>query len=449
MDPRHDIIGRYIERVEHLRHRGRPPSEAELHEIAVDLGLSPEDLAHADRAAAEHFVRAENFIAYGRFEDAAKEYRVAVDLASTRPEPLYGLARTLFAIDGRAPAVQHSDEIRQLLRRCIDLAPHHTAAIALLNEVDALEARYVTSQALARKARVRVASMSAFGIALVIAMVVLVTKTVQDGATPGSNGAGASGAATELASVASSGIPGVAKGVYTLGTSLDLGNTDAQLRIVTHLAELKVYDESAFVEYSGWIVNDSSDLEYWEPSIVFTPVSEDGVPAADASSIQFAVHSGSSVMRPGEQLGFRAIAQVSQPTDRVHFELRTIRSGPAARSYPDGTLIPLSWDIEPPPGISLEVRYRHRRYSENQFSDQGGYMIHDIEIRSTGERALSSLRLAIDYELGGRQIGSENLIVLTPQSGPPINPGTRALMRWQHGLSSGDANTSVRVIEAF
>lgn len=74
------IIQTYIERISNLEEKPRGLTEEELQEIALEIGITPEELAKAQELSRLHAQRGERFLAHGHPEDAARAFEEALIL---------------------------------------------------------------------------------------------------------------------------------------------------------------------------------------------------------------------------------------------------------------------------------------------------------------------------------------------------------------------------------
>ncbi|MEM7356804.1 MAG: hypothetical protein AAF657_38675, partial [Acidobacteriota bacterium] len=161
-----NVMDAYLQRVMALKEERRAvPSEEELREIALEIGLSEEDLSAVDKAAEDHFVRGKGFLEHQRLDDAITELGEATALAPRRLDWLHTLAtahadrwiaRRDFADRDRAEA---------LARECLELDPQHEASFEVLNR---LEQQPSLTHAAARSKTLIGAAMSALVLAIVL-----------------------------------------------------------------------------------------------------------------------------------------------------------------------------------------------------------------------------------------------------------------------------------------
>lgn len=134
---REEALRLYIERVSALeRERGRTLALDEMKSVARDLGISAEDLAAADGAAAAHVERGVRFLEYQRWDDAISELQNALVLVPGSLNVTHALAS---AYAGRWRAGGNAGDralAESHARDCLQLDPSHTPAYELLNNLD-------------------------------------------------------------------------------------------------------------------------------------------------------------------------------------------------------------------------------------------------------------------------------------------------------------------------
>src|SRR5688572_23528065 len=92
-DTQKQALDSYVERLLALKSAEDDDLDAaELREIALELGLSEEDLENADAAASKYLKRGQGFAEHDRWDDAIAELTNAMALQPQRPEVLFALA---------------------------------------------------------------------------------------------------------------------------------------------------------------------------------------------------------------------------------------------------------------------------------------------------------------------------------------------------------------------
>lgn len=114
--------------------RDQELSREEMQRIALDMGLSEDDLHQAEQIAHDHHVRAQNFMRWQRYQDAVDELKQAAPLLS-RDVPLHlDLARCYLGLNDPKQAEHWA-------RYCLQLDPSTQEAVALLNQIDHSQGR--------------------------------------------------------------------------------------------------------------------------------------------------------------------------------------------------------------------------------------------------------------------------------------------------------------------
>ena len=131
-----EIISTYIGRLEALQHqREAQLTEAELHAVARELGLSEADLARAEEAAEAHLTRGRGFAQHKLYDDAIAELKAAATLRPLAIEPARALADAYAQRWRIGGATADRDEAARLARRWVELDPGDPAAFALISSL--------------------------------------------------------------------------------------------------------------------------------------------------------------------------------------------------------------------------------------------------------------------------------------------------------------------------
>jgi tetratricopeptide (TPR) repeat protein len=135
-DDREIILHNYIERVMSLQRARRDAlSVADLKSVALELGMSDEDMAAADTAARDYLERGNQHLRHKLWDDAVEELTNAVALNPTDVDALYGLAvahKERWLADGNQ--LDHEHAIAYA-RQSLLYDPHHTASYQLLESL--------------------------------------------------------------------------------------------------------------------------------------------------------------------------------------------------------------------------------------------------------------------------------------------------------------------------
>jgi hypothetical protein len=129
------IVRDYISQAMEIQN-GKHDEIPDLKDIARELGMTDEEIAGVERAAAEHLERGEGYLRHRQWEDAIGELTVATALNPASIDAIYALAS---AYAGRWGQTRHKDdraEAERLIKRCIDLKADHEASYTLLEQLN-------------------------------------------------------------------------------------------------------------------------------------------------------------------------------------------------------------------------------------------------------------------------------------------------------------------------
>lgn len=125
-----------------LGHVGRMPDAAEgpdarsYKAVALELGLTEDDLARVEAVVDDHAARGRNYLTHGRPADAVSELKQARALAPWRADIAHALAEAHAARYAARGDEADREAARALARRRLDHEPDHQPSYALLNRLD-------------------------------------------------------------------------------------------------------------------------------------------------------------------------------------------------------------------------------------------------------------------------------------------------------------------------
>ena len=135
-EPAFPSIQAYLERALQLwEENGHLPDADELRQIAADVQMSPEASEAADARSLALTEEARQALAEGEDEGAEELLRLAALLSPVRLQPHYLLAELYGRYYRRYRHEEHRIETIYLAQQALTLAPEHTPAHALLEEM--------------------------------------------------------------------------------------------------------------------------------------------------------------------------------------------------------------------------------------------------------------------------------------------------------------------------
>ena len=132
-----ETLNQYMQKILDLRREREQASlsEEELERIALETGMTSEDLAHARKSLADHTARGTGFAGIGNWERAVVELEQAVALAPNNPRTLVPLAVSLW----NRGVTQRNDQDKlramQYAERALQLEPTNGEAVTLVTHM--------------------------------------------------------------------------------------------------------------------------------------------------------------------------------------------------------------------------------------------------------------------------------------------------------------------------
>ncbi|MEM7584101.1 MAG: hypothetical protein AAF560_12010 [Acidobacteriota bacterium] len=419
----------YIERVMTLRDERRStPTDDERRQIALDLGLSEEDLAGVEQAADDHFVRGSGFLEHRRFDDAVTELGEAVALAPRRVERLHALSQAHLGRWQERRDVADRDRAEILARECLELDPQHAASFEVLNQLDTRSPRAVSRPTgSSRKTMAGLALLALLGLGLLTFM-----RASEDADEPVSPSPATEPAVSESTPDAPDIEPASepVSGTQELDLPVELvaGSTGLDLELEPRLSRLKNYSNGS----SFWTLNailtqrGASELDTLSARLELLDA-EGQVVSQETVEL---LNRAAPTLRPGDSHALHLLRETSGDVSRARLVAEAITEQPAAASYADAAPVEFTWRADRPADLEIAVRERSRRFSENRFLQNAkGYFDVVLEVENTSQRTLRRLKLAAEITGPGEAwtAEEENHVVLS--SGPAMRPGEVRLVR--------------------
>lgn len=132
-----DILRQYMEKMLALRReREREElSDDDLKRIALDSGMTEEDIAYVERKLAEYMGRGEGYARYGNWDGAVNEFEQAEALAPSNATLLAALSRSYMnrhRLQGNAGDL---DAAEKMAHRCLRVDPVNDIALRVISEI--------------------------------------------------------------------------------------------------------------------------------------------------------------------------------------------------------------------------------------------------------------------------------------------------------------------------
>lgn len=132
-----EILQAYINKMLTLQgeQRDRPFSNAELKQIALDLGMSEEDWLESQKAYQGHLSSGKGHLNYKNWKDAIKELENATALNPNEIEAVAGLAQAYKGYWLETENDQYKKQAEKYAERALQINPGHKQAVFLLGEL--------------------------------------------------------------------------------------------------------------------------------------------------------------------------------------------------------------------------------------------------------------------------------------------------------------------------
>ena len=414
MDENRELLDKYILRLLELKDtRKWQHSEAELEEIALEIGLTKEDLALARREVEAHIQRGATYASTRNWTDAAEEYETAVELDPVGVQTQYQLASFYFLRWNETK--KGKDELDEAIDKCLQFAPDFAPARDLLLQVRKVHRRRRIWRGLKWTAVAITAP-----IILLFGLIVLRESGI---ITP-----------------SPSGLEGVEYSVPVEISPIAKGEG-----IVMTLDDFKIaHDESVYrqhsfdCEYVGRITSDRYEVQKLRYTVDFLDAKDQVV--ASTYLWLFNADSGYSgdednfTLHPGDQLLFSEEDGTYLKTDPTRISRVRLRATEVERvrppaSYPDYPPKPLEWRSQQVDYLVFELRERESAFYSDEYARPRHYL--QLEITHRGTEPCRELVLDIEW------LNAEGTVVRTQEktvislAHKPVEPGTRLILNQQ------------------
>lgn len=444
-----DIIAAYVTKVGDLQHaRQEALSDEELKSIALELGLRPEDIARADKAADEHLRRAANYQQHDLLDDALGELRAAVVLRPLDHDVLLALARCHAARWRARGDDDDRDEADRIARKLIEIAPDDARAFALRRDLQAPATKTPSTTAPTVGATALGIGLTAVlgGIGMIFMMLVtrcdappepMTAEVTAPAPAPVPVPAPTPAITTGTREVSVSSVPLVA----LPGAELSGART-----------ELSLYDDSWSFRVSGRLRNGSAAVITELTGEVQLLDPDGGVVATKAFDVQEGYQ---PALRPGEVRGFDALMYAdSYPPGFVapveaRLRITSQAHETAAASYPPDAPVALSWgSAGPPPGVSVSAARRVSSYTTS-FSDKLHHRAAYTFTVDEGSASVQLLKVQLQHlDADGNRIEEDDDTYVVSTSEPPLEPGEARVIAFLSYVPEQPASERLVVLEA-
>jgi hypothetical protein len=497
MDPNQQrTLMMFVEKVSELRQaRSAALSTEERRQIARELGLSDDDLAFAEKASRDYFLRGQGFLKHGRLDDAVRELQAAAVLAPENLEANFALASALVERFSSYRAPTDREDAQQAIRRCLSLEPQHDASFALLNRLDQVSLAPLASQLpqtiqlsappvaprpqappqapprpqaapqaspppaprplAAPPSAGRAVLLPILGGTGVIGGLVLLGFLSASGPSPRPRSSyepppytpavpsvnsllGNQGGSTPIASPAP-----VKDDEPKVPVELVQDEQSAGLVLAPHDSHLSLYSTSSFFNLTARLSN-QSQMQINELNLELVLLSASGTPLA-TEEIR-AVQDYQPDMRPGDIISFHALVQTTPEVKTARLRVLTRKESKATKNYPEAKELQVSLGTALPPGVSLV--FRERVQNKNDYGFGSSFLATEWEAENTGDAPLGLLRVRLDQlDKKGNIVETDTHYFLASDDAP-LEPGEKRTAGGTFGSKAGVSGYTLTVLEA-
>ncbi len=415
-------LERYISRVIQLQEeRSERLDEAELESIALDLGLSLDELR---QSVAAHLQRGRGYMKQSLWDDAIKELREAESLAPGNVEVVMTLAEAHAQRWAASDFVDDKSHAQKLARAALDLDPNHQPAFELLGRLERGPEAAGASKGTGAAAGV-ILGIGFGGVVLltllggIVGWFVLSTRDepnviVKEVIAPPVT-VETPAEIDESGSVQpSGGEPG--------SRDLELqiaGPAADQLELDVRKSRLDVYENSSFYTLRAVLKNvGSQEIEKIETVIELLDDSGETLHRDDPSLLW----GYQPAIRPGDLSPVNLTQRASPAVSGVRLTIKLIDGTPGAKSYPPSQVIEPKMGAKFPAHLSVEVRERKAGFRPSGSSGKG-YFKAEFEVKNTSDAAIKKMKLQLDlYSKDGKLLETKTGILAYSMT-PSIHPG--------------------------
>ena len=422
-----EIIKTYVDRVMRLKDRSSL-GQAELDAVARELGLSEMDFARIDAEVAGHRLRGRRFMGAGRFADALAELDQALSLRPMDPGLIHALALVNFRMAQGSGDLQELAEAEKCCKRAVELDPAQKASYELLARIDRERGQHGRKRTALRKKIGAVAAAAVLGAALAIAIAMTADRRPVPAApeTP----------APIEAPSAPPPVPAapLSKTEWNVPVTLVPSPEAAGIGFQSQLSTVRDMGKSYSYYLKGALSVRGDELK----RLTLKLECLDASGRLAASKYINALQDHEPIARPGDAVLVGALIYEEREAPDIasaRVSISYILRSAAQADYPADPAVPVVWDRREQ---SVDVAVFER---SNRIAMGAGYSSFlTLCVQNTGKRALSVVRLKIDwYDAADRIIASTLAYAVTDASTAQLPVGARVSRLFIGKLPSGVA----------
>lgn len=136
-------IETYIQRVTELSQSSkRIPTPAELEKIVTDLGITPEEIANAERESQDHYTRAQGYLRLKYWDDAILELQEAIAFNPSAADMMLASAQAYLGRWQQQHKKEDETQFHWQVRQCLAIQPNCEEALSLLEKFHKMRQQY-------------------------------------------------------------------------------------------------------------------------------------------------------------------------------------------------------------------------------------------------------------------------------------------------------------------
>ena len=136
-------IETYIQRVTELSQSSkRIPTPAELEKIVTDLGITPEEIANAERESQDHYTRAQGYLRLKYWDDAILELQEAIAFNPSSADMMLASAQAYLGRWQQQHKKEDETQFHWQVRQCLAIQPDCEEALNLLEKFQGMRQQY-------------------------------------------------------------------------------------------------------------------------------------------------------------------------------------------------------------------------------------------------------------------------------------------------------------------
>ncbi|MDB9314150.1 hypothetical protein PN462_13645 [Spirulina sp. CS-785/01] len=428
MNPNDEILNNYLQQLWDVRHNARLSlQQADLEAIALELGLTPPELETLRQYGGKSLTRGQGYLDYERWEDAITELTQAQMIFPLSPDVLYGLAAAYYGRYQAQQRPQDKETATQLAKDCLHQKADYSAALALLNQIDAAPKPW--------RRRILTWGGVVGGMITIMGLSYALFSQMFYSTQPPTP--------VTLTSPESLKESSSLVVTDTDEDAIPIRFREANLLLEVPQSRLNVYADAAFYKMQGILVNESQEeLAEIEAKVRFL----DNQGEMMAEETQMILRRSHAPLRPTDRHAFSLIKAVPPTLAQVEIDFNILEQFPAARAYESSQPLELVWLLDKPQEVNLAVKERthtQRNYTET--------VTHQAiwEITNTGEVGLRLVKMQVQFFNQAGEVLEKRDRYLVSSSEPPLLPGeTRLLKSILTGLETEFSEYQLAVVEA-